>query len=261
MPAEQKVPKGIQRNAKSSEHDAGGVAGNRSQAQEGRSSSRKVDNEALLRKFSEDPAVIDMVQHMTGETSLASEISRQYQLTEVFLAAFELFFPRLALLYTLTQRRLLMRDSLFNSYFPDCPFAAQSLNVSDQVVAESHTDLKNLVFGICAVLPFGDFNFCRSGQLVLKEARLIIEVRRGDILFFPSGAVHHENIPCLSPIESRQSAIFYSAGGLFRWVKQGHRTQTGMSKQGQTRATSKALGAERWTNGWKLYCHIDEFRS
>ncbi|KAH8076014.1 hypothetical protein BXZ70DRAFT_870183, partial [Cristinia sonorae] len=100
-------------------------------------------------------------------------------------------------------------------------FAAQSLNLAPQALATKHVDRKNLVFGICAILPFGDFNYRTPAQLVLTEPRLIIELGPGDLFFSPSASIHHHSIPMVSSNEHRKSMIWYSAGGLFRWVKQG----------------------------------------
>ena len=172
-----------------------------------------------------------------------------------------MFFPRLSQLYSLTLRRLQVLHHLVNSYFPNSRFAAQSLNIDDQVLAIKHTDLMDLVFGICGILPLGDFNPRTSAQLVLEEPRLIIELRPGDIFFFPSATIHHYSIPMVSQDETRQSMIFYSAGGLFRWVKQGFQTQTNMSPEEKAACESLEAGAKRWENAWKLFSNISEFET
>lgn len=140
----------------------------------------------------------------------------------------------------------------------DCPFAAQSLNLADQSLADEHTDLMNLVFGICCILPLGNFNPKRSAQLILKEARVIIELAPGDLFYFPSANINHESAPLASEEELRKSFIMYSAGGLFRWVTQGFRLASESKKPSAKEAAKE--GARRWAAGWKLFSTITELR-
>lgn len=180
-----------------------------------------------------------------------------------FAVCFETWFPRLARLYTLNQRRLAIKDGLLNAFFPGCPFAAASLNLAPQVIAISHLDNQNLVNGVCGIFAFGKFDPTKSAQLVLDEPRLIIELGPGDLLFFPSAAIHHWNLP-MAPDERRKSLIMYSAGGLFRWVKQGHQTQRSAGTAKKTAAQQREAarqGAARWEAGWKMFSNISEFKA
>ena len=104
----------------------------------------------------------------------------------VFVECFRTFYPRLAAVYDLTLQRVWIMDGVKNTFFPQSPFAAQSLNTSNRSLAISHTDAKNLVFGICAIIPLGLFNAKTSAHLILIEPKVIIELRPGDVFFFPS---------------------------------------------------------------------------
>lgn len=174
------------------------------------------------------------------------------------LESFTIWFPRLAQLYDLVQLRLRVQDNLVNHFFMNSPFAAQSLNVSPQSLAKSHTDQMNLVYGVCGIIPMGNFNGRTGAQLILNQARAIIELHPGDVFFFPSACIHHRSAALASKAETRQCMVVYSAAGLFRWIRQGHMGQ----KYGPTipDAQKAREGAERWHNGWKLFSHIDEFR-
>ncbi|KAH8094958.1 hypothetical protein BXZ70DRAFT_865144, partial [Cristinia sonorae] len=170
-------------------------------------------------------------------------------------AAFDLYFPRLARFYDVTIKRMWAEHALMNTFFKDLPFAAQSLNLAQQAYATKHVDKMNLVFGICAILPFGLYNPRTSAQLVLTEPRLIIEIGPGDLFFFPSATIHHESIP-MAAGEKRKSMIWYSAGSLFRWIKQGY--QTAGTKNAAEQREAKKAGAVRWEQAWKLFCNIKE---
>lgn len=51
----------------------------------------------------------------------------------------------------------------------------------------------------------------------------------------------------------------YSAGGLFRWVAQGYKTEKDGIKL--TAKEKREEGARRWAQGWRLYSTMDELRS
>jgi hypothetical protein len=53
-----------------------------------------------------------------------------------------------------------------------------------------------------------------GGHIILHEPKLIIEFRRGDVIFIPSGAVTHENVP-ISEGEVCYSFTMYTPGGCF----------------------------------------------
>ncbi|KAH8101604.1 hypothetical protein BXZ70DRAFT_871029, partial [Cristinia sonorae] len=131
--------------------------------------------------------------------------------------------PRVYAMYTVNELQLRIRDGLINHFFPNCPFSAQSLNLSLQSLASPHVDLKNLVFGLCCIIPLGHFNGETSAQLVLVEPKVIVELRPGDVFFFPSACIRHYSASLAKPEqETRQCMIMYTAGGLFRWVRQRH---------------------------------------
>lgn len=58
------------------------------------------------------------------------------------------------------------------------PFAAISVNFGPQAILEFHYDPYNWCCGWCLVIVIDDFDPTLGGQLVLHEAKLIIQLGR-----------------------------------------------------------------------------------
>lgn len=139
----------------------------------------------------------------------------------------------------------------------ESPFAAMTANFGPKTVCRSHRDIKNLAYGLCAIMVLGDFDHRRGGHLILHELKLVVEMRPGDIIFIPSAVVTHENVP-IAEEETRQSWVFYSAGGLFRWTAAGCRTHIAWGADDKVGLEAhKAEGEARWTAGWELFSRFE----
>ena len=103
---------------------------------------------------------------------------------------------------------------------------AASLNLDGRTATDVHTDSKNLANGLCCVAVFGYFDHTKSAQFAAMDAKVVIELSRGDIIFFPSAIIRHRNLS-LALGEERYSMVFYSAGGLFRWLDVQHSSNAG----------------------------------
>ncbi|TCD60677.1 hypothetical protein EIP91_009711 [Steccherinum ochraceum] len=206
------------------------------------------------------PYIFDIGEYNRG---LLDGLAKHWAIQELVTHAvniFRTFFPRLARLYDLVQLRLYMENGILNSLFENCPFAAHAFNLGRQSLSTNHADVQNLVFGLCGILPLGRFDGRRSAQLILVEPRVIIELRPGDVFFFPSAIIHHRSAPLASPDgETRQCMILFSAGSLFRWILQGHQTQ--LDEHKASRPGMAEEGRRRWEAGWKLYPTLDELRT
>ncbi|TCD62358.1 hypothetical protein EIP91_006987 [Steccherinum ochraceum] len=181
--------------------------------------------------------------------------------TNHVMSGFQLFFPNVAAMYSLALQRLAAKDVLRNTYFKNCAFAACSVNLAEQTLADKHVDNRDFVNGICAILALGDFNPRTSAHIVLTEPRLIIELGPGDVFYFPSATIHHHSIPMRTAEETRKSMIWYSAGSLFRWVMQGHkRAKRASEMTAEEKREAKENGIKRWMQGWKLYSKISDLK-
>ena len=125
----------------------------------------------------------------------------------------------MAHLYSKTQLATLLKDESMSMLFPGLQFATCTVNLGKASVTDWHVDLKNLAFGLCALGIFGQFDHRTGGHLILKYAKVVVELMRGDIVFFLSAIFPHKNA-CIRNDETRRSLVFYSQGGLFRWISE-----------------------------------------
>lgn len=162
-------------------------------------------------------------------------------------------FPRQAKHYDELKTSMQVIDNIVNAYFPFIQFSATSINLDGKVSTEFHTDTKNLATGLCAICVFGLFDHRKSAQLVMKEPKVILEVKRGDVVFIPSALITHCNLP-LGDKEKRYSLVFYTAGGLFRWYDQ---------QKAKTAGTSLETGLkeDQWKKGWDRFSTLQELIS
>ena len=174
------------------------------------------------------------------------------------LVSAKLWMPDLMKEYTDVQIKMFALDQTFCTLFPDSRFCSFTMNMGPQTVCLGHRDRWNLAYGTCPIGALGPFNHRTGGHIILHEPKLIIEFRRGDVMFIPSAAVTHENVP-IGAGESRYSFTMYTAGGLFRYAWCGMRTVK------EIQVTDKELyeryiaeGPSRWTHGWNKYSSIGE---
>jgi len=168
--------------------------------------------------------------------------------------------PDLMKEYTDLQVKLFALDSTFRMLFPDSPFCSFTANMGPQTVCIGHRDFWNLAHGTCPIGVLGPFNHRTGGHIILHEPKLIIEFRRGDVMFIPSAAVTHENVP-IADGEMRYSFTMYTAGGLFRYAWCGMRTLKDIQEKEEFEELYRSYLAEgplRWESGWRKYSTIGD---
>ena len=57
------------------------------------------------------------------------------------------------------------------------------------VATKAHRDHKDYL--LCLVIPLGEF---MGGELCMVETGLVLEIKSGDIVIFPSGDITHYNL-------------------------------------------------------------------
>src|ERR1700761_1401388 len=145
--------------------------------------------------------------------------------------------------------------------FPKSVFSCASFNFGPNVWTFKHRDVLNLPFGWCAIHALGRFNPKKGGHLILWDLKLIIEFPPGALILIPSATLSHSNIP-VQKGEERASFTLFTAGGLFRFVDNGFRTEDELAAQDPVEfARVMECKKRRWKDGVELWSTIDELAS
>ncbi|RXW18566.1 hypothetical protein EST38_g7287 [Candolleomyces aberdarensis] len=150
-------------------------------------------------------------------------------------------------------------------YMPELPrnftrsvWPCAAFNFGPQVCTQSHRDCLNCPFGWCAIQALGIFDHTRGGHLVLPDLKLAIEFPAGAIILIPSATLTHANTP-VQPGERRISFTQFCAGGLFRFVDNGFRTEQDFEREdpeGYEKMMKEKEG--RWNMGIGLWSTLEE---
>ncbi|KAJ3722344.1 hypothetical protein C8R42DRAFT_546030, partial [Lentinula raphanica] len=126
--------------------------------------------------------------------------------------------------YEATNREVLCHHPHLRSNFPEkTVFAALTLNLGPRSFSPPHMDADNGAGGWCTDTPAGNYDPDRGGHLVLWDMGLIIRFPPGSSILFPSALITHSTLP-IQEDETRYAFIQYSSGGLFRWRRNGFRS-------------------------------------
>ncbi|KAJ7328018.1 hypothetical protein DFH08DRAFT_709877, partial [Mycena albidolilacea] len=121
-----------------------------------------------------------------------------------------------------------------------------------------HRDVCNLPFGWCAVQSLSRFDSQRGGHLVLWDLKLVVEFPPGALILLPSATIAHSNIP-VDTGDEHISFTQFTAGGLFRYVDNGFRTQADFAAEDPAEyAKAMDARASRWAEGLALYSTVEE---
>ncbi|KDR77043.1 hypothetical protein GALMADRAFT_47689, partial [Galerina marginata CBS 339.88] len=96
-------------------------------------------------------------------------------------------------------------------------FTTAAFNFGPKVSTFKHRDFSNLPFGFCGIQALGRFNPKTGGQIILWEARTVVDFPPASLIFIPSATITHSNCQ-IADHEERASFTQYCPGGLFRWV-------------------------------------------
>lgn len=130
------------------------------------------------------------------------------------------FYPHLAVNLAKQHERITREAHHHTPFWPQCPWSAVTLNINPQVVTKVHRDAGNISYGLCAVAVFGRFNHAKGGHLVFDDLKLIVEMKHGDVVLFPSALLLHWNTPIQSH-EKRRSIVWWTCGQTIRYHDMG----------------------------------------
>ncbi|KAJ7907609.1 hypothetical protein B0H13DRAFT_1618287, partial [Mycena leptocephala] len=137
-------------------------------------------------------------------------------------------------------------------------FAACTFNFGPHALTVPHLDFGNLSWGWCVITALGRFNPDLGGHLILWDLKLVIRFPPGSTILIPSVII----VP-ISASEFRCSFTQYTAGGLFRFIRNGFKTDhvfelTATKEEKRERAEEAKT---RWQEGVAMYSTIDSLQS
>lgn len=140
-------------------------------------------------------------------------------------------------------------------------FPCRTFNLARQTVSTPHTDQNNLAQGWCSITPLGNFDHTAGGHLALWNLGLVVQVPPGSTVLIPSSLIVHSNAT-IQPNEIRYSIVQYASGHLFRWVRNGFRTDIawhGQATAEQQRQRKKEQEG-RWYSAVSSYTTLQELK-
>ncbi|KAJ7832528.1 hypothetical protein B0H14DRAFT_3463313 [Mycena olivaceomarginata] len=176
-------------------------------------------------------------------------------------AAFRAWAPRLYAHYLDHNSKLAKAFPHLRRPFPKSVFSCAAFNFGTNVWTFKHRDVCNLPFGWCAVQSLGNFDAQAGGHLVLWDLKLVVEFPAGALILLPSATIAHSNIP-VQEGDERISFTQFTAGGLFRFVDAGLRTQAELAAEDPGEYERLRERREsRWAEGLSLFSTVEELSS
>lgn len=86
----------------------------------------------------------------------------------------------------------------------------------DPVVTEKHQDSKDAFYGVSCICPFGDYE---GGDLICWELEAVVELKPGDLFFFPAHLVTHSNTQVKG---ERHSLVAFTRQEIIDWFKKAY---------------------------------------
>ncbi|KAJ6592958.1 hypothetical protein B0H19DRAFT_1055618 [Mycena capillaripes] len=220
----------------------------------------KLATEALHHRRAQDafPAIARGVAHGGGrmEPAEVHQNGTNTQLTDELLAHDYIqrimsFASSLVLLWApLLNAFYLANNALLRKWKPSMHwhvntiFAACTFNFGPRAITAPHLDFANLAWGWCSVTALGNFDPDFGGHLILSSSA--------------SPPARHSSSPL--PWYDTQTSPSYSAGSLFRWVRNGCKTDADFesSASAEEKAARVAEDAQRWEEGMKMFSVVDD---
>lgn len=114
--------------------------------------------------------------------------------------------------------------------FSHSVYTTFTANMGPASATFKHVDSQNDTHVWCAITNGGNFDFRKGAHLILYDFKLIVEFPPGCTALLPSATVSHGNT-AISPGETRYSLTQYINGALFRWVRNGFRPVSALTRR------------------------------
>ncbi|KAJ7933004.1 hypothetical protein B0H13DRAFT_2262975 [Mycena leptocephala] len=124
-------------------------------------------------------------------------------------------------------------------------------------VNEAFSDSPPPCTSVLPSLPLPQSLFYVGGHLILWNLKLVIRFPPGSTVLIPSAIIRHSNVP-VGAHKRRYSFTQYTVGGLFRWIRNGYRTDEGFEQSATPaeKAARKADDSRRWEAGVAMYSTV-----
>jgi hypothetical protein len=157
--------------------------------------------------------------------------------------------------------RLFAHDSTLRRIFPNYVWPAATFNFGPITITFPHIDPGNLAWGWCSIAALGRFDPTKGGHIVLWDLGIIIEFPPGSTILVPSALVVHSNTP-IQDGETRYSFTQYCAGGLFRYIANGFRTDKAFLAKATAAQLAEREGARSrcWQDGLAMFPKLSELK-
>ncbi|KAJ6524068.1 hypothetical protein DFH09DRAFT_1329595 [Mycena vulgaris] len=219
---------------------------------------------AVARRWSHDGGQIEPGElcNNVANTKVTDELMAHefFQcLAEFANLLFVVWAPLLFAYYQLNMTLLAGWKPTMRRNFAKSIFAACTFNFGPRAICAPHLDFANLSWWWCAISALGDFNPDLGGHLILWDLCLVIRFPPGSTILLPSALIRHSNVP-IRPHEHRSSFVQYTAGGLFRWVRNGFKTDEDWdwSALRKEREERDSESKKRWERGMKMFSVVDD---
>ncbi|KAJ7433563.1 hypothetical protein FB451DRAFT_1419628 [Mycena latifolia] len=173
-------------------------------------------------------------------------------------ASFTLWAPRVYAYYRKYDMALHERLPSLQRNFAKTIFSCATFHFGPSVWTFKHRDVLNLPFGMCTVQVLGPFDPTKGGHLILWELKLVIEFPPSTLILLPSANMTHSNIPVQAG-DQRASFTQYTAGGIFRYIDNGFRTEKQLEEEDPKEYARVCVQKDaRWAMGFDLLSTVDE---
>ena len=212
------------------------------------------DASKIVEELSEDADFQRLCGFQSGKAR-ATGLSKSLNSTP---AAFQVWFPELFAHYKETMDQVRTRLPQLRFPVEKSVFPGVTVNFGRRVATYRHRDINNLAYGMCAITPLGQFDHTRSAQLVLEEAKLVIEVPSAATAFIMSAPCTHSNLP-IAEGDTRVSFTQYAAGPIFCYVQNRCMMEEALRKANPPAwKANQALKDDAWARGVSLLPTIEK---
>ncbi|KAJ6565255.1 hypothetical protein DFH09DRAFT_919710 [Mycena vulgaris] len=143
-----------------------------------------------------------------------------------------------------------------------CVFACITFNFGPRTATCPHLDFLNLAWGWCFITALGWFNWKKGGHLILwglGPGPLVFQFSPGATIAIPSAVFRYSNV-AIQQGEKRFSFTQYTSAGVFRFVKNGLKTDLKLKKS-MTKVKREAFAAAaktRYAEGVDMYSKLQD---